>query len=38
MLYRFTGLILPAHDQYVTYLLAEVNPSVLNRYKLGLPP
>jgi hypothetical protein len=35
---RFTGLISPACDQYVQYLLTGVNPSVLNRHKRGLQP
>jgi hypothetical protein len=35
---RFTGLISPACDRYVQYLLAGVNPSALNRHKRGLQP
>jgi hypothetical protein len=33
---RFTGLISPICDRYVQYLLAGVNPSVLNRHRRGL--
>jgi hypothetical protein len=38
MLHRFTGLISPAYDQYVQYLLAEANLSVLNPHRWGLQP
>jgi hypothetical protein len=33
---RFTGLISPACDQYVQYLLTGTNPSILNRHSRGL--
>jgi hypothetical protein len=29
---------IPAYDQYVQYLLAGANPSILNRYRWGLQP
>jgi hypothetical protein len=35
---RLTGPISPACDRYVQYLLAEANPSVLNRHRWGLHP
>jgi hypothetical protein len=35
---RLTGPISPACDWYVQYLLAEDNPSVLNRHRHGLQP
>jgi hypothetical protein len=35
---RFTGLISPACDQYIQYLLTGANPSVLSRNRRGLPP
>jgi hypothetical protein len=34
---RLTGLISPACDRYVQYLLTGTNPSVLNQHKPGLP-
>jgi hypothetical protein len=37
-LYRFTGLISSACDQYVQYLLVGSNPSILNQHRRGLPP
>jgi hypothetical protein len=37
-LHQLTRSITPACDRYVQYLLAEANPSVLNRHRLGLPP
>jgi hypothetical protein len=33
-----TRLISPVYDRYVQYLLAGVNPSVLNRHRWGLQP
>jgi hypothetical protein len=35
---RLTGSISPSCDRYVQYLLAGVNPSVLNRHSRGLQP
>jgi hypothetical protein len=35
---RLTGPISPACDRYVQYLLAGVNPSVLNRHRRGIQP
>jgi hypothetical protein len=35
---RLTGLISPACDQYVQYLPAGANPSVLNQHRWGLQP
>jgi hypothetical protein len=35
---RLTGPISPACNRYVQYLLAGVNPSVLNRHRQGLQP
>jgi hypothetical protein len=35
---RLLGLISPACDRYVQYLLAGANPSVLNRHRQGLQP
>jgi hypothetical protein len=35
---RLTGPITPACDRYVQYLLAGVNPSVLNWHRRGLQP
>jgi hypothetical protein len=35
---RLTGPVSPACDQYVQYLLAGANSSVLNRHRWGLPP
>jgi hypothetical protein len=35
---RLTGLISPACDQYVQYLLTMANPSVLNWHRRGLQP
>jgi hypothetical protein len=37
-LHQLTGSITPACDRYIQYLLAEANPSVLNRHRWGLPP
>jgi hypothetical protein len=37
-LHQFTGPITSACDQYVQYLLAGSNPSVLNRHRHGLLP
>jgi hypothetical protein len=38
MLHWFTGLIYPACDQYIQYLLAGANPLFLNRQGRGLQP
>jgi hypothetical protein len=35
---RLTGTISPACDRYVQYLLAGVNPLVINRHRQGLQP
>jgi hypothetical protein len=35
---RLTGPISPSCDQYVQYLLAGANPSVLNQHRWGLQP
>jgi hypothetical protein len=35
---RLTGHISPVYDRYVQYLLARVNPSVINRHRWGLQP
>jgi hypothetical protein len=35
---RFTGLISPACDRYIQYLLVGANSSVLNRHRRGLQP
>jgi hypothetical protein len=35
---RLTGHISPAYNRYVQYLLAEANPSVLNRHRRGIQP
>jgi hypothetical protein len=35
MLHQFTGPISPACDQYIQYLVAGANPSVLNRHRRG---
>jgi hypothetical protein len=35
---RLTGLISPACDRYIKYLLVGANPSVLNRHRQGLQP
>jgi hypothetical protein len=37
-LHQFTGLISPACDRYVQYLLAGANWMVLNRHRRGLQP
>jgi hypothetical protein len=37
-LHRFTGLISQECDQYVQYLLARANPSVINWHRRRLPP
>jgi hypothetical protein len=34
---RLTGLISPACDRYVQYLLTGTNPSILNRRRWGIP-
>jgi hypothetical protein len=34
---RLTGLISPAYDRYIQYLLTDTNPSVLNRHRWRLP-
>jgi hypothetical protein len=36
-LHQLTGAISPACDRYIRYLLMGTNPSVLNRYRRGLP-
>jgi hypothetical protein len=35
---RLTGLISPACNRYIQYLLTGANPSVLNRHRRGLQP
>jgi hypothetical protein len=35
-LHQFTGLITPAYDRYVQYLLTGVNPSALNQHMWGV--
>jgi hypothetical protein len=37
-LLQLTGLISPACDRYVQYLLTEANPSVINQHRWGLQP
>jgi hypothetical protein len=37
-LHQFTRPISPPCDQYIQYLIAGANPSVLNRHRCGLQP
>jgi hypothetical protein len=36
--HQLTGPITPTCDQYIQYLLAWANPSVLNQHRRGLQP
>jgi hypothetical protein len=37
-LHQLTGPISPVRDRYIQYLFTGPNPSVLKRYRRGLPP